>query len=319
MELQEIQDAIKANPELVSGLLPTIIESEAGKKLVSNKVTAEVDTVITEKIADIHKRYDEDMFELLGERPERSDDGSKEKTYQKIKSLYGELKDLRGQKDSLSKDAEVKRLNDQIELLKTDNGSKQYLDQIETMKTTFQQKESEYQKAINNAKLENETFQKTTFINDALSKIKFDPDVKDSIRNMVIDNEKQRLISSSELRDGKLVFVKDGKVELDNTTFEPIDVKGKITSLESIRDISLQDEKKGGNAKPDVKVETKIVEGKDAKTLKLTPGSFKTKSEFLDVSTKALTDAGITRRDPDWQRLTNEAYKEHNVSALPPN
>lgn len=319
MEAQEIIDAMKANPELISGVLPTVFESEAGKKLVNNKVTADVDAVITEKIAEIHKRYDEDMFELLGERPERSEDGSKEKTYQKIKSLYGELKGLRGQKDSLTKDAEVTRLNNQIEVLKTKDGSQEYRDQIETMKSTWLEKENEYKTKIDTSKKENESFQKTTLIDSELSNIKFDPDVKESIRKMVLNNEKQNLLAQSELRDGKLVFLKDGKIELDKTTYEPIDVKGKITSLESIRDISLQDGKTGGQAQKDVKVETKIVEGKDAKTLKLTPGSFKTKAEFLAVSEKAMTDAGITRRDPDWTKLQNEAYKEHKISDLPPN
>ena len=321
MEVQQIIDAMKANPGLISGVLPTIIESEIGKKAINTEAETIANTKIADTVKSLHQKYDDDMFEILGERPERSDDGSKEKTYQKVKALYSELKDLRGQKDSLSKDAKVAELQAKItELSEGDGASKQIKDQFETAKKTWLAEKAELTTKLESQQTEQQKFQKSMLIDAELNNIKFDPNVTPSIQKMVIADARNQLVNNSELRDGKLVFLDgEGKVELNKTTYDPIDVHGKLTSLESIRDISLKDENnKGGNAKPNVPtIQTTTVEGKDAKKLNLSPGSFKTKAEFISVSEKAMLDAGITRRDPEWSKLQNEAYKEHEVSTLP--
>jgi len=118
MEVQEIIEAFKANPTLIEGVLPTIVETEIGKTFIENKSKVIYESKIGDEVKKIHDMYDNDIFESLGVRAGTKEDGSKEKTYEFAKKLYGELKDLRGQKDSLSKDAKVKELEGQIELLK---------------------------------------------------------------------------------------------------------------------------------------------------------------------------------------------------------
>lgn len=320
MEAQEIIDAITNNPELISGVMPTIIGTEMGKKVINTEAETIANEKIAEKVKSIHQQYDDDMAEILGERPDRSDDGTKEKTYQKVKSLYSELKDLRGQKESLSKDTKVAELEAKIEELSNGDGaSKQIKDQFETAKKSWLAEKAELTTKLESQKGEQQKFQKSMLIDKELNNIKFDPNVTPSIQKMVINDARNQLVQNSELRDGKLVFLDaDGKVELNKSTYDPIDVHGKLTSLESIRDISLKDEHKGGNAKTTVPtIQTTTVEGKDAKKLNLPTGSFKSKAEFVQVSEKAMLDAGITRRDPEWRKLQDEAYKEHDVSKLP--
>ena len=127
MEVQEIIEAFKANPTLIEGVLPTIVETEIGKTFIENKSKVIYESKIGDEVKKIHDMYDNDIFESLGVRAGTKEDGSKEKTYEFAKKLYGELKDLRGQKDSLSKDAKVKELEDhrlmlqQFQLFKLEN------------------------------------------------------------------------------------------------------------------------------------------------------------------------------------------------------
>lgn len=319
MELTELQALIAEKPELAAGILPTVIETEAGKNFMRTKVETGVGEVIGEKTKSIYDRLDNDMFETLGERPERSDDGSKTKTYEKQKQLYLELAELRKTKDSLSKDEEVKRLNTEIENLKTDGAAKQVQEQFDTAKNVWMNEKTEMQKRLDNQSKSNDDFQKLSLINAGLSNIKFNPDVSDTFKNMALTNERQALLEKAVIREGKLVFLDEsGKVELNTTTYEPIDVQGKLAQSAAIGEISLKEDNKGGNAATEFgKIETTSVEGKDAKKLKLVPGSIKTKTQFIEVTEKAFKDNGITRSNPDWKTLQDAAYKEHNVSALP--
>lgn len=316
---EQIIEALKKNPAFIGGILPTIQESEVVKKMVNTKATAIYEAKIDDKVKEIHTQYDNDLFEILGERPGQKD-GAKQKTYDKLKEVYTELKKLRDTKDSLNKDAEVAKLKGEIETLKSEGGGKQIQEMFDQAKLKWDALETEYKDKLSNLESSQETYMKEGPINEALSKITFTPETPESVKKMVLDSARQQLVSSSELRDGKLVFVdKDGKVVL-NSKYDPIDAFEQVMSLEAVKDISLKkDDPKGGGADPKIEggIITTSVEGKDVKKLNIQPGSFKSKSEFITVSEKALTDAGFTMRDKEWDELKNQAYADHNVKDLP--
>ena len=321
MELQQIIEAIKADPKIAEGILPTISESEAYKKAVENKAEAIFKSKIDEEVNKTHSRYDEDIFAVLGERPEQREDGTKEKTYEKAKKLFEELKTLRGKKDSLTKEAEVQRLTAEIENLKKEGGGKFIQEQFEQAKAQWNAEKTELQKLLKDKEAEIVSGQIGNIVATGFAGLQTNPDISDTIKSVILDNEKARIIKNSKIENGKVVFLtEDGKPLLNPTTYEPMTITEVLSSSKAIQEITLKKQgTQGGGADPIVKgaLKTVKVDGKDEKSLELPAGAFKSKKEFIEVAEKALIDAGVTRNNPEWDTLKNKAYKDYNVYELP--
>lgn len=312
---------ILTNQEFISDILPSITASEGVQTMITNGANTQYQTRIDEEVRSIHTKYDDDMFEALGVRPGTGDDGKRMKTYESIKVLYGELKGLRGQKDSMNKDAKVIELNNKIAELEKGGGGQHVQDVFDQAKVTWDAEKAEFKTTIEKMQGSSVEFQKKTEIANAIRNIKFNPDTPESIKKMVLDSTERMLIAGSKIIDGKVIFVDaEGKPVIDPTSHTPKTAEQMLKSLDAIKDISLKDDqnKGGGGADPtiDGKVQTTKVEGKDVKTLIL-PEGIKTRSEFVQVADKALIDSGISRRDPDWDKLKNKAYNELNIAKLP--
>lgn len=318
---EQIIEAFEKDSTLIEGVLPKVIESEVGKNLIENKAKVIFDEKIGDEVKKIHTLYDNDIFETLGVRAGTKEDGSKEKTYEVAKKLYSELKELRGQKDSLTKDAKVNELLGQIETLKKEGGGKHFEEILNQSKLTWDEKEKNYLKQIDDSKHANETFLKQTAIQSALNQIKFNPDTPESIKKMVISSVEKDLVKNSKLEEGKLVFLDaEGKPMIDTTSYQPKNALQVLASMEAIKDISLKEDKeKGGGAQSEIhgSIQTTKVEGKDVQKLILPEGSIKTKTQFQEIANKALSDSGITIRDPRWTKLKDEAYLELKVKDMP--
>ena len=320
MEVQAIIDAIKENPTLVGGILPTIQESEAFKTVLNNKADVIFEEKIGERTKEIHTQYDDNMFDILGVRPEVVD-GKKQKTYEKIKELFTDYKGLLAKKDSLTKDAELIALQGQIETLKKEGGGKHIQEIFDGAKTAWESKENEYKTTIQGLQGETVDFQKRSQINEAVKGLKLDPNIPESIRKMAITNAENELMKNSEIKDGKLIFLNaEGKPAINQTTYEPMSASDMLADVAAIKDISLKDvDHKGGGADPKINgsIKTIKVEGKDVQKLNIAAGSYKTRLEFIQVAEKAMIDAGITKRDKRWDELKNDAYKELKIADLP--
>ena len=318
---EQIIEAIEKDATLIEAVLPKVVESEVGKTLIENKAKVIFDEKIGEEVKKIHSQYDNDIFETLGVRAGTKDDGSKEKTYEVAKKLYSELKDLRGQKDSLTKEAKVIELQNQIETLKKEGGGTHFESILNQSKVTWEDKEATYLKQIEEGKTANETFQKQTAIQSAFNQLKYNPDITDSIKKMVISNVEKDLIKNSKIEEGKLIFLdSEGKPLIDPTSYTPKNALQVLASMESIKDISLKDnQEKGGGAKSEIHGSIQItkVEGKDVQELIIPEGAIKTKMQFVEVTDKLLLDSGITMRDPRWNKLKDEAYLKLKVKEMP--
>lgn len=310
---------VMATEEYKNDILPLITASDAVKLIIGNKADSIYQEKINGEVSTIHKKYDDDMFEALGERPGSNDDGSKMKTYAHIKNLYGELKGLREQKSSLTKEAEVIRLTGELKKAKAEGGGTQVQAIFDQAKLGWAEKEKVYLKQILDSSTDNDTFKKKTDVSVGFNGIKWNPDTADSIKQMVINQAEAELIKNSEFKDGKLIFLNaEGKPVL-NDKYEPKTASEMLSSMESIKAISLKEGKPGGNAKPNISgsIQTLNVEGKDTKKLVLTEGSFKTKDEFQKVAQKAMLDSGVARRSQDWQPLIDKAFIEYKVADMP--
>lgn len=319
---EQIIEAVKANPEFVGDLVPVIQENDVVKGLINNKAEVIYKEKIGEEVKNIYGQLDNDAFSIIGEKPQVDENGrAVQKTYDFYKEKLAELKTLREQKGSLTKDAEVQRLTAEVERLKTEGGAKHVQEVFDTAKQAWETEKSQFQQQLEEAQNQSVEFKKTTAISSAVRELKFNPDVPESLRKMAIKTAENELIANSKFEDGKLVFLdKDGKVAIDQTKYEPMTAFQMLTQMDAIKDISLKDdENKGGGAKPTIngQIQTTNVEGKDTKKLVLPSGSFKTKSEFQKVAEKALIDAGISRRDPDFTKLKDQAYIDLKVSELP--
>ena len=321
--VEQIIEAVKADPKIIDGLLPEIRESQQLQTLINNKAETIYKSKIDDEVRTMYDREDQEMLDILGERPKLLDNGSKQKTYEKRKELLTELKELRSQKNSFGSDPRVKELEKQISELEKGSGAQIIKDQFDEAKTIWSQKEEEYKAQIESAGKQNVDFIKRTAIQSEMNRLKFNPDVKDSIKNMVIKNVESELMAKTRIGDDNVVIPigEDGKDVMNPNTYAPKSLTDVISTMEAINDIVLKaPENKGGGAAVNItgSIQTRKVEGKDdQKTLVLAPGSFKSQSEFVNVATKALLDSGVAVTDAQHDKLMIQAYKDNNVANLP--
>ena len=314
----QIVEALTESPELIEGVLPTIIATDKAKEIISNKA----ESIYTERIGDevkkIHSQYDNDIFEILGQKPGNDTEGNRVKTYEFNKALLTELKGLRGKAESLTVDSEVQRLTQEIERLKTEGGGKHWQETYENAKASWlKDKEalneqiSTMQKANTDAKIENDIAQ-------GLTGLKFNPDVPEAARKALIDTIKNNLKSNSKIEGDKILYLnQEGKV-IQNDEYSPQNAQGILKT--ALKDILLNENTEpGGGAQAKLKgtIQAKKVDGKDVKELILDESQFKSKAQFNEVATKALASQGISKSNKEYTAILNDAYKRYNVEKLP--
>ena len=318
MELTEITAALEGNAELLAGVTNHVIATDKGKEIVNNAANVIFDSRISDEISGVHTQYDNDAFEILGERPGNLDDGSKQKTYAFLKEKLTELKTLRGQKESLTKEAEVARLTSEIEELKKNGGGAHWEKTFNTEKAKWLEEKTSLTEKLEQSQGSILNFHRQTDIANGLRGLKFDEKTPKEARQALIDSVMSDMLKNSRKEGELIVYLNpDGSV-INNTEYKPESAENILKSrLKSV--IANENTDKGGGADTVIKgsIETVNVEGNDVKTLKLVEGSFKTKSEFIQVAEEALLKSGVTRGDSDWDKLKNEAYNRYKVSNLP--
>ena len=73
-------------------LLSLITESDTIKSVIDNKADVIYKAKIGTEVQTMYSKIDDDIFEKLGERPIQKEDGNREKTYDFVKRIAGELK-----------------------------------------------------------------------------------------------------------------------------------------------------------------------------------------------------------------------------------
>lgn len=318
MELQEITEVLNGNAELLSGVTAFLLENEKGKEILDNRAEIIYKQRIGEEVNKIHSGYDNDMFEILGEKPASNQDGTKQKTYEKTKGLFAELAELRKQKDSLTKDAKVQSLLGEIEELKKNGGGAHW---EKTFNTESEKWKSERETLIQRAEQAESNivnFQKRHDIEQGLLGLQFNDSIPESARKALVDAIVQRMITNSKIENGKVIYLNSEGAQINDSEYKPQTAQGILrTELKEI--LKQVNDNGGGGAEPVIKgsVQTQNVEGKDVKKIVLVESQVKSKIEFQKLAEKAMIDAGITRGSKDWNEALNDAYVRYQVKDLP--
>ncbi len=320
MELAQITAALEGNAELLTGVTSFIVDSDKGKELIGNKAEAIFQGRISDEISGVHSQYDNDAFEILGEKPKVLDDGKKQKTYDFLKERLTELKTLRTQKDDLNVDAEIIKLKAEIEVLKKDGGGSHWEKTFNAEQEKWKAEREGYLDTIKNAATSNSEFRKTSDIEQGLRGLKFNEDIPESARKAVVDATVRSLIANSKIENNKILYLDEKGVILYDAESKPQTASGVLKTL--LKDIIKNENTDGGGGAPPTvtgSIEITRVEGKDdIEKLVLPEGTFKSKLEFQQKAEEALLKSGVTRSETQrWNKLINDAYKRHGVGKLP--
>lgn len=313
---EQIVEALSSNEELLTGVATHVIATEKGKEILNNEASLIFEQRIGPKTKEIYDTFDNIAFQALGQKPQEID-GKMQKTSEFYSSLVDELKQLRSQKDSLTKDAEVQRLTSEIERLKTEGGGKHWEQTFNTEKSKWETREQELTQKIQ--ELENGAYSSSVKnqIARAKSELKINPDVPKEAVDALFATVEADLVKNSKKDGDKIVYLNaDGSV-IVNAERSPDDAKGILSKR--MASVLLNDNPSGGGADEVItgSIKTTKVEGKDDEQSLVLNGKFETKLEFNKVASAALKDEGVLKSDPRYKALLDKAYKDYNVKDLP--
>lgn len=323
MDLQAILDAFTANPSLIDGVLPAVTSSAAGKKLIEDRAGILYKENIGEEVKKIYGRIDDEIFKVLGKRPEPTADGGLEKTYvflNKELTNYKKLLDIEG---TLNADDRIKALEAEKQKLLGEGAAKFVKEQWDAATDVWKGEKETLEGEITTLKTSTVDSSKKAEIATGISTLKFNPDISDTMRNMMLGNVESELMKNSKMEDGKVVFLTaDGKPILNSTQTGPATAAEVLAGIEGIKEITLKADKTPGGGAPTVivgKVQSrKDDKGNDVKSLDLGPkGTFTSKVAFVNAFEKGMADAGITKGDPEYAAIEKETYDSHDVKSLP--
>jgi FtsZ-binding cell division protein ZapB len=267
-----------------------VFSKDEHKTYLENFKKSEVEPGIKTATSEIHKRYDDDLFELFGERKETT-----EKTYDFLKRKFSDLNEKAKGTEPLQ--TKIKELE---EALKNDKGNEhlknelqQVRDQYKQEKETWDNREKELLSNLDQHKLETE-------LDKAMVGLKFNDDLPEDLRETFINKVKNDLSKSARIVEGKMIFVDDQDKTLVNkdNAFNPFTAKEMMEkNLESILD---KKKEQPGLKKP----QKKIVDGKEV--LDLPNPNAKSRPEV----TQYLKEAGISQRNPEYMKLYKEFTKD---------
>jgi hypothetical protein len=206
------------------------------KNILENGVSAK----IGDRISEIHSQYDNDIFTITGQKKEPH-----EKTYEFNKKV---LTQLTQEKERLT---ELKAKFAELEKTKgkgDDNLAKE-LDQVKTQALKAQE---DYEKQIKELQSASTSQQKGYAIDGAIAGMKFNDNIPESVRKSYIEKVRESLITKSEIKEGKLVFMDESGKPVMGKDFELKPVTEMVA--ENLADILAKD-KSGlglGNDKKDV-------------------------------------------------------------------
>lgn len=316
MTLAEIIAKLKEDAEMRKALLVwSANETDEGKEFMTNFFNAEFDKKIGDKVSEIHTSYDNDVFEVLGQRKKTD-----QKTYDFVKELAAELKELRASKGT-GNDAKIKELEGKIKEL-TESGSVN-----EHWKKIYDealQKWNASEQELNDKLAQNEqefrSNQVKTEIKSALGSVKMKEGIPQEAVDAMVKLNEEKVVKHAKIIDGKVVFHKEDGTPWMNEQYKPI-TAGEIvkTLLGTLIDEGTGGGQGGGGASTKIKPGeiVKTGEGDNAtEKLVLDKASFSTKLEFNKVAEKALRSQGIAVGDKNYNKLLDEAYAEYGVSEL---
>lgn len=258
---------------------------------LDNFAKTEVEKRIGEEISKVHSQYDNDAFEILGERK-----AGNEKTYNFLKRKLKELKDAAG--SSQVHLDHIKQLEDD---LKNKSGDEQLKKDYEQLRKTYNDDKQSWDTKTQEYIRSQEAMQVEIQLDNAIPKLKFSDKIPETVRDVMIRSAKAKLLQSGKIVDKQLIFLdKDGAtLRNKNNALNPFTAEEMLTA--ELKDIL-------GETRviPGTGVKPEVVKDKDGKeTINISiPDTVRTKEEL----TKYLMSLGLPRNSNEYI----VAYKEYS-------
>ena len=260
---------------------------------LDNFAKTEVEKRMKSEVKDIHDKYDDDFESIFGERREEG----KERSYDFFKRKLSELKSAVGSSTELNK--KIKQLEDD---LKNKSGDEQLRKDYDKLKGDYNTDKENWDKKTQEYISSQEAMKVEIQLDSAAAKLQFKEEIPQSVRSILIDNAKAKLLQSGKVIDKELIFVDSEGATLRNKN----NALNPYTADELLK-IELKDvlgEKtviQGTGVKPALQ---KDKDGKDTITVSV-PDSVKSKVNLSDH----LMSIGLTQDSKEYQ-LAYEKYSE---------
>lgn len=270
-----------------------VFEKTEHETYLENFKTQSVNTKVSEEIGKVHKSYDDDLFELFGERKPGD-----EKTYNFLKRKFTDLK----ANAETAEEFKVK-ISELEDALKNNTGDEQLKRDLQKTRDEYKGAKEEWESEKTKYSTDLSTYKLSTELDKAMFGLKFKEDIPQEVKDTFVERVKTDLLKSARIVDNKMIFVGDDGATLANkdNSLNPYTPQEMLTkALDSILSKA-----KTLNGLP--KAETIIVDGKEVTTLP-NPNA-KSRQEV----TQYLKENGIARGSKDYIRMYGE-FCEH----LPP-
>jgi hypothetical protein len=262
--------------------------SDEEKTFLDNYKKSVVETELDPQVAKIHNQYDEDLFDIFGDRKKPNEKtysfmktkfkGLKEKA-DKVEALETEIAELKkGSPDDSARLKEIKDLQSQMRKLKEDND-------VELNKLVKQNLKNSVRSEIERG----------------LLGIKIKSGIPGSVKSVYVDSVINELSDNAEFREGKIVFLdKEGKALRDAQTMAPYTAEALLK--ERMKDII--DE---GRQMPGPGIGDQIIKDDKGTPIISIPGNIKSREE---LGVYLVKDLGIKNNTPEYR----EAYKKYGAN-----
>lgn len=284
------QDIIK-KLESEQGDTDYVLRTQAEENsFLENYKKSVIDTELPPKVSEIHTQYDNDLFELFGERKKGD-----QKTYHFLKEKFSALKGKADKVASLETEiAELRKGNPTdakrlAEIAELQNA-------ISDLKKSHEKELSETMSKANRANVEAE-------IRSAKSQLKFKKEVPADVLEVYTKNVIAELSANAEFRDGKAVFLDpEKKTPIYNRgTMETMSAAEMVAEkMKSLIDTGHQ--QPGPGIKPGEKPVIKAADGKFQVNFTL-PATVTSKQKLGEYLIK---EQGLKSTTPEYR----EAYKQ---------
>lgn len=286
-----------------------------GKELLTNFANVEFDKKIGDKVSEIHNGYDNDVFEILGQRKK-----AEQKSYDFVKEIALELKELRSAKPS-DKEAKIKELQDKLKEANDSGSLNEHWKKIyEEALGKWTETENSLKKSIQDKEVEFNSNRIISELKSSLGALKLKEGIPQEAIDAMVKVNEEKILKTAKVIDGKVVFHHEDGSPWMNEEYKPISSNGVIKSfLGAMIDDGASQNKGGGGASTRIE-NGKIIktgEGDNAKDkLVLDKASFSTKVEFNKLAEQTLRNQGITADNKNYTKLLDDAYVEYEVSKL---
>lgn len=286
LTIEQIQEAIKANPSLEQSLVTTALQTEVGKSVLNNHLKTSQTTVYNEATKGAYTNVDETLKGLGFEKPE----GTKSTDF-----LASVIQDLNTKAKSIESTTEEKEDAKKL---------------AEALKSDFATKESEYISTIEQLKKSNQD----VLIKAEINSLSFDldPNISEAVSSVFLATQRDILLRNAKVVEGKTIYYdEDGKPYLN-------DLRDYATAKEiltkKLEPILKKEPTAGGGAGQEKKTTTSI---KGGAIISDNLNKATTRETLFAAFLSDAKRQALVQGSEDFNKVWNETKKHYSFNDMP--